>query len=438
MTVGHYHSYVPARKTLGARLDIRKLAHYLLDKKNIWIVLIWGGVNTSSWRWLSFPDTPVEWIHWLRTGFPLLALLAGLPVIFSKHPVLAGPLKYWILYGAVGIFASIFSQHPLHALYWGVNYIAVFAGVGLYLKKPSLSASIDLNYLSWGITLTILIAMVFVAREALQASSVEDVLVYNIYARIGDVGGMPISRSSGMARFAAVPAVVGFVMLWAEQRIQYRAFGGGIFVISALIVWSLQSRGAILGLAFAMCFVTFFLGRRSRFIGIFGAIFCAFMLWTDFGSEQWIDYIYNHVSRGEAMGELATMSGRDRAWREAWPEILEHPLFGQGFQADRFTINDHVHNTYMYALMTTGFFGAGLFILGLAWAWLLFWRAWQNNWGRKTGHHLHLIQVGGVLAFFTVRSIPEVSGAMYSIDQFLMVPAIAYLTILSKTAGRRR
>lgn len=402
-----------------------------LSKPTLWILLIWAGVNTGPWHWQDWPVGTRAWIHALRTGFPLLVLAAGLPMLLKRHAALSGPLKCWILYGFVGLVASLYSLHPYHALYWACNYLAVFAGVGLYLKNAELERAQDLNHLSWAITLGILAIMVFVARDALFVRGETGLTAYGVVQRVGDVGGILISRASGFARFAAVPAVAGFAMMWG-RGIQNKMAGAAVFLPSALLVWFLQSRGAIFGLAFALFFVTFFLGKKTRWLAFVGGVLCAFMLWTDSGAKTWADYVYRHISRGQAIEEMMSMTGRDRAWRHAWPEINDHPFIGQGFQADRFTINEHVHNTYMYALMTAGYIGAGLFCLGLAWAWYLFWKAWKMDWGHEAGQHLHLVQAGGVLAFFTVRSIPEVSGAMYSIDLFLMASAIAYLTMLKK------
>ena len=373
-------------------------------------------------------------IHSLRTGLPFIAFLVGLR-FFVKLPVaFSGPIRLWLFYGYIGMLATIMSPIPSFAFYWALNYLAVFAGLGIYLKDSRLNTARDLNYLSWGITFGILIVMVFVARDVLFVGSDGHLTSYGIHVRVGEVGGMLISRASGFARFAAVPAVASFVMFWGGN-LRRKVIGACIFVPSALLVWFMQSRGAIFGLAFAMCFVVICLGQRSRWLGLFGATFCAIFLWTDAGSQKWINYLYDHISRGQAVEEIVSMTGRDRAWHNAWPEIFANPILGQGFQADRLTIDEHVHNTYMYALMTGGFLGAGLFCLGLVWAWYLFWLAWRKDWGRQMGQHDHIVQVGGVLAFFTVRSIPEVSGAYYSIDQFLMVPAIAYLTILCRVAA---
>jgi len=55
---------------------------------------------------------------------------------------------------------------------------------------------------------------------------------------------------------------------------------------------------------------------------------------------------------------------------------------------------------------------------------------------RKTadqlGQRVFLIQAGGVLAFFTVRSIPEVCGAMFGVDLMVMLPVLAYLGLLGQ------
>ena len=40
--------------------------------------------------------------------------------------------------------------------------------------------------------------------------------------------------------------------------------------------------------------------------------------------------------------------------------------------------------------------------------------------------------MGCLLAFFTVRSLPEVSGAMFGIDLLLMIPIIAWIDALDQ------
>jgi O-antigen ligase len=111
---------------------------------------------------------------------------------------------------------------------------------------------------------------------------------------------------------------------------------------------------------------------------------------------------------------------------------MESPLVGWGFQADRFLLGQHAHNAYLYALMTSGFVGGTAFVGGLIWAWIIFLQVLRRGTADRLGQKVFLIQVGGLLAFFTVRSIPEVSGAMFGIDLMIMIPVLAYLGILNR------
>jgi O-antigen ligase len=112
---------------------------------------------------------------------------------------------------------------------------------------------------------------------------------------------------------------------------------------------------------------------------------------------------------------------------------MKSPIIGAGPQADRILIGEHVHNTYLYAVMTSGFIGGIAFAGGLLYAWYLFIKMLSRGVADRFGQKTFFIQAGGVLAFFTVRSIPEVSGAMFGIDTMLLLPVLAYLSVLNKT-----
>ena len=66
--------------------------------------------------------------------------------------------------------------------------------------------------------------------------------------------------------------------------------------------------------------------------------------------------------------------------------------------------------------MSSGFAGAAAFVGGLVWAWILFLRAIIRGYADRLGQRLFLIQAGGIMAFFSVRSIPEVCVAMFGVD----------------------
>jgi O-antigen ligase len=397
-----------------------------------WIA-IWLGINSGPEVLAQMPTDALGWAHFLRTLAPLLVLMIFLPTVLSRRfgEEFPGAAKLWVIYGLIGAAMSVLSAEPWQAAYWAGCYLSAFLGVAIYLQSPQpLRRAVQLNYLSWIIAAVFLAALMYIARGILFTGEGLSVTAYSAYTRMPVVADMAMSRSSGMARFAAIPGVVSLVMLWAARgwrKIPFAAIAAG----SIYLVWAFQSRGAMIGFAAGTAFAMLFLGRWPRFIGI---ALMVLMLAIGSGrivSEDTYEQIMKHVGRGQDTEQLETLTGRTRSWEDAWQFALDNPL-GRGAQADRFFIGEHVHNTYLYALMESGFVGAALFVMGLGWAWMMFFRAVWSDVPDELGHRAFLIQVGAILMFFTVRSIPEVCGAMYGVDLMVMLPAVAYLGLLDR------
>ena len=73
-----------------------------------------------------------------------------------------------------------------------------------------------------------------------------------------------------------------------------------------------------------------------------------------------------------------------------------------------------------------------LFIAGMVWTWALFFRALRSRIAETLGQKRFLIQAGGILAFFTLRSIPEVCGSNFAVDLLVMLPILAYVSLLCR------
>ena len=189
------------------------------------------------------------------------------------------------------------------------------------------------------------------------------------------------------------------------------------------MVYLMQSRGAIVAFAFTLVFMFYLAGARSRWLILLMLVILAGIVIADAIPEP----VIRHLMRAERLEDLKGMTGRTRDWRTAWKASLRSPIWGWGPQADRYFCQQHVHNTYMYALLTAGFPGLAAFVIGLVWAWLQFWRAMRSFAALARPERVMLLQVGGILAFFTVRGIPEVSGVLFTVDLLLMLPAVAYL-----------
>lgn len=408
---------------------------YLSLSTLLWLML-WFSINTGPGVLRSEPSGLTGHLHYLRTLFPFVVLLfAGYAMITKPRrggKLLSGPVKLWLVYGAISLFACLMSPRPLDAAYWAIAYLCVFAAMKSFLQgKDVLGCTMHLNYLSWLITTVFLIVLLIAARDVLFIKSGWETTGYGVVVRMKEVGDMPMSRSSGMARFAAVPGVVSFVLLWRSGSWK-RLFWTMLLISSGALIYLMQSRGAILGFGFALAFVMIFLGIRTRIIGVVMLLLFGLLLFTNVIPEENVENVLNHITRGQNMDELRELQGRTRTWEDGWEEIIKSPILGYGHLADRYLIGEHIHNTYLYALMTSGFYGAAAFAGGLIWAWVLFLRALKTGAADRLGQKVFLIQVGGILAFFSVRSIPEVCGAMFGVDLMVMLPILAYLGILDR------
>ncbi|HWR59455.1 MAG TPA: O-antigen ligase family protein, partial [Thermodesulfovibrionales bacterium] len=252
-----------------------------------------------------------------------------------------------------------------------------------------------------------------------------------IEGRMPMVAAMPMSRSSGIARFAAVPGVLSFVFIW---------FGKGwkryLWIIPLLffgwIIYIMQSRGAVIGFCFVIAFEMLFLGGRKRTIAIFFLLLFGVALVSNAIPGKLFEDVSSYMRRGQSVEEFRSMTGRTYYWKLAWPKILEAPIVGRGFQADRSVAKGHVHNTYLYVLLTAGFTGGLVFVVGLVWSWLLFFLALKKSDSFDPKHKIFLIQAGGILAFFTIRGITEVSGGLFNVDFMVMLPIMTYLGALDQ------
>jgi O-antigen ligase len=411
---------------------------YVSFSAGLWLML-WFGINTGPWVFLEPHTDLLSWVHVGRATLPLLVLfLCGLVATarratrFGPWPV---PLKYWLAYGTIALAAgftwpaSDVRPNVVDPAYWACAYVAVIAAAWCYIRDgDSLANAVRLNHLSWIITCVFLLGLVFAARAYLFAGGGLETTRFDVVDRIGTVAEMPMSRSTGVARFAAVPAVVCFVLMWRAQGLK-KVIWGGIVLISGVMVYLMQSRSAIAGLGVALAFALLFLSPRARVAGILLLVVFGLAMLLDVIPQNVVAHLTHKYTAAQRMG---LFTGRTRAWEHAWEQIVRSPLWGWGMQADRILIREHVHNTYLYALLSSGFAGGVFFVMGLVVAWRQFIRIAACGVAERMGQQTTLIQVGAILAFFSARGLAEVSGAMFGIDYVLMLPAIAYLGVLAQ------
>jgi O-antigen ligase len=391
-------------------------------------VLLWGNCNSGPWHLKSVPSSATELMNAGRAAIPFLVLPAALSLWRKRGPSVrrTTPAHVWVAYAVLcAVFGAIDQGGPFNAVYWLAAYAGAFVIAMVCLQRAEVSSAAALNRVTWLLATIVITVLTIAARDVLVEGEGLGASAYGVTERMGDVAGMAMSLPTGMARFAAVPGLVGFGLLLRGRGI-WRILGAAVFVGGAVFMYIMQSRGATAGYAAASLLMVWFSSRRGWILGVAIGIAIAGAVMLNAIPEE----VLTHLSRGQSLEGMSTMTGRTYAWEDAWREMAKNPFIGHGFEADRWLIGEHVHNTYMYALVSGGLPGLVLFVVGLVWAWVLFARLILNPGVGALGQGLTLLQAGGVLAFFTVRSIPEVCGANYSVDYLVMLPAIVYFHVL--------
>jgi len=413
---------------------------YLTGAAFLWF-LLWAGINTGPWN-LDLTYIASGWkglFNGVRAAFPLAML-----VVWLMNPMrgrtrrrnLSLPEALWLWYMVVCLISSVNTKvdGPWFSWgYWGLSYLGTFAAVDIYMQgSESFSRAGELNRLSWLFCSAVLLTVVFVARGQLLAKTSMGVSGYGVLNRMPTVAGMVMVRANGISRMAAIPAIVAFVGFW-EGRGLRRLLWLAVFVSCFYLVWVMQCRGSTSSLAMAMAVVMILLDGRARRLG-WTLIAAAILIYIGgFVPDDTIHHYYRYATRGQQGKRLESMSGRDRIFRVTLDKITEAPFLGYGPQADRqFLEIGNAQNGPLYALLCGGVIGGVGYVSGLLLSWIMLiqalrWRSLLGDSERKT-----LLIVTGVMAFLTMRNIPENCAALYSVDLLLQLPALVYIGELNR------
>ena len=150
------------------------------------------------------------------------------------------------------------------------------------------------------------------------------------------------------------------------------------------------------------------------------------------------NHVVTYIERGQSRQEFLSMTGRTRAYDESIAVIEQAPLFGHGQWADRMLILEHVHNSFLQALLNAGVFGGIPYVASWVGGWILFYKLQKQNARLMPEDRIHLLECGTVMMFFTVRAIPETTTASFAVDLLVMVAVFVYLEALTIQTGAKR
>ena len=340
-----------------------------------------------------------------------------------------GPSCLLLIYGTVAAFASVFNPEPLWSLYWSMTFLAtIFAAWSFLDRRNPVGSTRQLLSVTWVATLIVAAIIGYQAQNSIfgQASSG--------YGAIGELKGL--SRSSGVARWAAVPGLVCLIRAYYSRRVLHIPIYLGIASIAFFIVYRMQSRGAVFGVVGALLFALFVGSRLRRYALPFMLIVVALLLLLDSPGTV-SNRVTEYLERGQSKEQFLSMTGRTRAYRVGLASFAEAPILGRGQWADRLTIGEHVHNSYLQALMNAGIVGGIPYFASWISGWVLFFRLQKRLNRLLPDDHVYLLEAGTVMMFFTIRSIPETTTASFAVDLLVMVAIYVYLETLEIATKRK-
>jgi hypothetical protein len=407
-------------------------------------VFLWAGIDTGPWTldWNFIESSWSGCFNGVRAAFPLAVLAAWVfHLLMRKRSTirrLTIPEAFWVYYGLICFVSTILVSPWFDYAYWGFAYLGVFAATEIFMHESEFSVdrASALNRLNWILASGILAILLWVSRGKLLVQTSAGTTGYGLIERMPTVAGMAMSRETGMARFAAVPALLSLVSLWTTRGLTW-LISATVFAPTVYLIWLLQSRGALFSFVVAASFSMMIIGGRARHFGLAFAAISPFVYMAGMIPDGTIHHIYLHATRGTQGWQLLSGSGRiPWIYPRLWELIKQSPVIGYGWRADRRVAFMDAQNGVLYALLSGGFVGGFGFIAGLTAGWVLMLRLWWRINLLPPDERVTFIQTAAIMVFFTLRTMPENCAALYSVDLMVQLPALVYLGELDRALKR--
>jgi O-antigen ligase len=421
----------------------------------LWLGM-WANLDTGYWNLIDpvlgwskivLPTNFNELQLFLRGLFPFIALPASFVLLCaskSKLPVVQGsPNLFLLIYGSVATVATVFSPMPEYSIYWSIAFLAALLSTWTLVKRSPCSPSArKMIEATWIISFAGLVALAYLGRDSLFGDSTD--MAYGIQVELHD-----LSRASGVGRWAAIPGLVFFLRAIVPGNIRLRI----AYLVSALfsmyVVYRVQSRGALFGMIGALAF-TFIVNKRfqRRLVVLVIWLVLAAAMFGNLAESSPVSLgrsFNTYVYRGQSSEEFRSMTGRTRAYEHSIDAFWDSPLIGMGQWADRLNpkVGEHSHNSFLQSLLNGGIIGFVPYLCSWIAGWALFFRLRKRHRSLLPIDQQRLAEAGMVMAFFTLRAIPETTTASFSVDLMVMAAVYAYMDalgyiVLKPMSGRKR
>ena len=385
----------------------------------LWLML-WGGLFTGPYNVTGeMFSSALSFFQGTRALLPLLALYICLMWMLlkgAKVPSFSNPVGFFFYYCVVGLAVSFFSPEKLTALYWGGAFLAPVLVVWIiHSGKDILERIRKVLYVNYAASFFIFMLLL------------PDIYNYGLGGKMRFMFyelpfGLGEMRANGVARFALVLIIISGVRLLSQKNV-WRYIWAIPLILSTYTLMQTQSRTALLGLVVTGVLLVYIMGLRWQFVFLGPA--AAFVLWRSG---------FQYRAHG-SLERLVNLTGRQFTWQQAVIEIKKSPFLGWGFHADRILLDSqHMHNSYLHAMMHGGIVGLVFFVAAVFSIWyvILKEKVLKRIKDADGINRPFLIESVLIIGFFTARSFFESTAAFFGVDLLLFIPAAAYVYVWAK------
>ena len=406
-------------------------------------LLVWSGYNSTIYDSMDplFPKNLVNFLHGVRAFFPILAGTIAACQLAQRRSLpkwLAfSPLTLLLLYAGMGLASSIFvSPEPVGAAYWAFQYISVIVVAMAVASGPEPEAHLA-RYISvnWGCCAAVcigLLAGIPLLGGGTTTHTVGSPLGVMAYGRVKDVMGVAGPRNTGFGRFAGIVILVGLAKLLHDRKDKKTLFIWTPITLAAGAALLLsQARTSWVSAVVAVVVLLARAPTRWRVPIIMLALLALPLVWLTGFDHAFMLYL----TRGRGID--LTLTGRTVTWANGWQALQQSPWAGLGFWADRYFLHgQNMQNTFLDALIQSGFLGVIPFVIAIVWVWLGVLRFYST---KPAGEVSSLPgELLGVMTFFTVYSITEITYSFYSVGWMAMAPLFAHVQLRVYQNARKR
>lgn len=373
-----------------------------------------GGVASAS------PDIG-RILRAIVLGFIFVASVAGIlanPSILMR----GGQASHWMLiYSFLAMLSATYSISPVVSLWKGFE-VFVFVTLGIYLTKYFTA----IEDIQWGIDLVAMAMLYFSASVMFSVILAPSLALPRSQAMSGGsiVSGaqsiMPAIYPNSVTQFAAllVSITLSQVLTSSEKG---KASLIAILCLGSVVLILGHSRTSIFA-ALISCGVILVMGRYFVAAILTGlTVFWGMLIGA-------VDVLTTYILRGQTEQAFYGMTGRTYYWGKVWDVVLQAPLWGHGFYAQRIILDVFsVDNTYLQILVGLGFVGFLVILVPLSIV------ACKLYSGRPRVHASSQarsvwLQLASIYVIVMMRSITGPTFQDYNINLVLLMLMIAMVT----------